>query len=255
MKTATMAALLALASTSLFAQSPFDGKWQLNQQKSNMTGQTMKIEDAGNGAVKFVNPNFTTTVKTDGTKAETPSGGTMALQKKGNDSYHETNWIKGKEISQADWTLSNGGKTLTIHEYGTNPNGEKFDNTTAYTRASGNNGLAGDWKTSSVKIGSPEWFTMKVTGDELTWDIPAIKGVLKAPLNGKEARPTGPTIPESLALAVTKKGPRTLNVTETLQGKTVFTGTYTVSPDGKTMTVEGKNSKGEPTKEVWEKQG
>ena len=255
MKTACMAALLALASASMFAQSPFDGKWQLNQQKSDMTGETMKIEDAGSGAIKFVNPNFTTTVKTDGTKAQTPSGGMIAVQKKSDDSYHETVWMKGNEISQSDWTLTNGGKNLTIHEYGTNPNGEKFDNTTDYTRQSGNNGLVGEWKTSSVKIGNPEWFTMKVSGNELIWDIPAIKGTLKAPLNGKEVRPTGPTVPESLTLAITKKDPHTLDVTEKLKDKTVFTGTYTVSPDGKTMTVEGKNAKGEATKEVWEKQG
>lgn len=255
MKTACMAALLALASASLFAQSPFDGKWQLNQQKSDMTGRTMKIEDAGNGAVKFVNPNFSTTVKTDGTKAQTPEGGMMSLQKKGDDSYHETDWLKGKEISQSDWTLSNGGKALAIHEYGTNPNGEKFDNTTDYARLSGNNGLVGEWKTTSVKMGTPEWFTMKLSGDEITWDIPAIKGTLKAPLNGKAVRPDGPTIPESLAVGVAKKDAHTLEVTEKLEGKTMFTGTYTVSPDGKTMTVEGKNAKGEATKQVWEKQG
>ncbi|MDT8070093.1 MAG: hypothetical protein ROO76_18155 [Terriglobia bacterium] len=255
MKTACMAVLLALASASMFAQSPFDGKWQLNQQKSDMTGHTMKIEDAGNGAIKFVGPNFTTTVKTDGTKAQTPAGATMAMQKKSDDSYHETDWMKGKEISQSDWTLSNDGKNLTIHEYGTNPNGEKFDNTTDYNRLSGSDGLIGEWKTSSVRIGTPEWFTMKLSGDELNWEIPAIKGMLKAPLNGKDVHPSGPTVPESLTLAITKKDPRTLDVTEKLQGKTIFSGTYTVSPDGKTMTVEGKNAKGEATKQVWEKQG
>ncbi len=255
MKTACMAVLLALASASLFAQSPFDGKWQLNQQKSDMTGSTMNIEDAGNGAIRFVNPNFTTTVKTDGTKTQTPAGTVLAMQKKSDDSYHETYWVKGKETGQSDWTLSKDGKALTIHEYGTNPDGEKFDNTTDYIRLSGTNGLVGEWKTSSVKIGTPEWFTMKLSGDELIWEIPAIKGTLKAPLNGKEVSPVGPTIPESLTLAVTKKDAHTLDVTEKIQGKSIFTGTYTVSPDGKTMTVEGKNAKGEATKQVWEKQG
>lgn len=255
MKVSSLAALLVLAAPSLFAQSPFDGKWTLNQQKSDMSGQTMKIEDAGNGAVKFVNPNFTTTVKTDGTKAQTPAGGEMAIQKKDNNSYHQTVWIKGMEVSQSDWNISNGGKTLTVHAYGTTPSGDKFSNTTTYTRASGNNGLAGEWKTTSVKIANPETFTMKMTGNELTWEIPAIKGTLKAPLNGNEAHPTGPTVPETLTLAVTKKGARTLEVTQKLKGKTVFTGTYTVSPDGKTMTVDGKNARGEQTKVVWEKQG
>ena len=37
--------------------------------------------------------------------------------------------------------------------------------------------------------------------------------------------------------------------------KTVFTATYNVSTDGKTMTVNGKNAKGETIKQIWQKQG
>jgi hypothetical protein len=255
MRTTSLAALLLLAPSVLLAQSPFDGTWVQNQQESNMAGQTMKIEDAGNGAIKFADPNFPVTVKTDGTKAQTAGGGTMAMEKKSNDSYHETDWLKGNETSQSDWNISNDGKTLTIHDYGTNPNGEAFSNTTTYTRVSGATGLAGEWKTTSVKSAKPATFTMKLVGNVMTWDIPAIKGQLKAPLNGTAAHPNGPTVPESLTLAVTKKGPRTLGVIEKLEGKTVFTGTYTVAADGKRMTVEGRNARGEMTKAVWEKQG
>lgn len=255
MKIAKLAALIAFASCTLFAQSPFDGTWALNQRKSDITGTTMKIEDAGNGAIKFMNPNFTTTVRTDGTKAQTPAGQTMAMQKKSNDSYHQTVWFKGKELSQSDWELSNGGKTLTVRSYGTRPDGHKFDNTETYTRVSGDSGLAGEWKTSSIKLSNPATFTIKMSGDQMTWDIPAIKGTWTGKTDGKEYRPTGPTVPETLTLTVTKQGPRAISITEKLKGKTVFTGTYTVSEDGKTMTVEGKNAKGEPTKEVWEKQG
>ena len=35
-----------------------------------------------------------------------------------------------------------------------------------------------------------------------------------------------------------------MKVVEELQGKTIFSGTYTVAPDGQTMTVEGGNAKG-----------
>lgn len=255
MRLINLAALLVLAPSALVAQSPFDGTWVQNQQKSSMAGQTMKIEDAGNGAVKFVNPNFTTVVKTDGTKAQTPAGGSMAMQKKSNVSYHETDWLKGNETGQADWDISNNGKTLTIHGYGTNPNGEKFSNTTTYARVSGGTGLAGEWRITSEKSANSPTITMKLTDNVMTWDIPAIKGVLKAPLNGTATHPTGPTVPESLTLSMTRRGPRALHVIQKLQGKITFTGTYTVSADGKTMTVVGRNAKGEMAKSVWEKQG
>jgi hypothetical protein len=251
-----LASVAALASCPVFAQSPFDGTWAINQQKSNLTGQTMTIEDAGAGAIKFVNPNFTYTVKTDGTKAESPSGATVAIQKQSDTSYHQTMWRHGKELSQSDWKLSDGDKTLTIHEFGTRPNGDAFDDTSTYTRVSGDKSLVGEWKTTSVKLGNPVTFTIKMgPGNQMTWDIPSIKGTWKGTTDGTESRPTGPTVPESLTLAVTGQGPHAFSMTEKLKGKTVFTGTYTVSDDGKTMTVDGKNAKGESIKEVWERQG
>jgi len=256
MTIATLAWLIGVSSSPVFAQSPFDGTWALNQQKSSLTGETMTIEDAGPGAIKFVDPNFTYTVKTDGTKAETPSGATVAIQKQADGSYHRTVWRNGKELTQADWTLSDGDKTLTIHEFGTQPNGDKIDNTSTLTRVSGNKSLSGVWKTTAVKIGNPQTFTMRMgPGDQMTWDIPAIKGTWKGKTDGTESHPTGPTVPDSLTLAVIKQGPRAISMTEKLNGKTVFTGTYTVSDDAKTMTVEGKNAKGESLREVWDRQG
>jgi hypothetical protein len=253
MRMATIATLVVLVSPALFAQSPFDGTWVLSQRRSNFTGTTMKIEDAGNGAIKFVNPNFTYTVKTDGTRTRTPGGGIMALQRTGNDGYHETDWMKGKETGQANWTLSNSGNTVTVHNYGTNPDGSRFNGTTAYARIGAGSGLAGEWKTASVKM-TPQSFTMRLAGHELTWHIPQINATLKAPTNGTETHPTGPTLPESLTLSVTRQGARSLKVVQELRGKIVFTGTYIVAPDGKTLTVEGKNAKGEAMKSVWEKQ-
>lgn len=251
---AVLVSVTALAASPALAQSPFDGTWVLNQEKSDFSGTTMTIEDAGNGAIEFVNPNFRYTVKTDGTRTETPGGTTIAIQKQGDGSYHETVWRGDKELSQADWLLSNSDKTLTIHEYGTRPDGEKFESTETYARVSGTSGLPGEWKTSSVKLGNPVVYTIKIgEGDQMTWDIPAIKGTWSGKTDGSDVHPVGPTVPETLTIAVTRKDPRTLSMTQKLQGKTVYTGTYTVSDDGRTMSVVGKNAKGEPVKQVWER--
>ncbi len=50
----------------------------------------MAIEDAASGAIKFVKPAFTCTVKIDGTKTGTPTGAMVAIQKQADGSYHET---------------------------------------------------------------------------------------------------------------------------------------------------------------------
>jgi hypothetical protein len=253
---AAFVSMMALASSPALAQSPFDGTWVLNQEESDFTGATMTIEDAGDGAIKFVNPTFSYTVKTDGTKVETPTGATVAIRKQGDGSYHETTWRKGKELSQADWKLSNSDKTLTIHEFGTRPDGEKFDSTSTYTRVAGTSGLPGEWKTSSVKLGNPTTYRMSMgTDGQMTWDLPALKATWKGKTDGSDVRPSGPTVPDTLTLAVSRQGPRALAMTQKLQGKTVYTGTYTVSDDGKTMTVVGKNAKGETSRQVWERQG
>ena len=253
MRIRTVATLVALASSSLFAQSAFDGTWALNQQKSKLTGETMKIEDTGNGEIKFADPNFPYTIKTDGTKTQTPSGGTEAFEKKGDDSYHSTFWRNDQELSEADWKIADGGKSLTIHDYGTRPNGDKFDATTTYERAAAGKGLGGTWKTTAVKQTAPATMTMKMSGDDLQWDISAEKANWTGKTDGKDYPPKGPTVPAELTLAVTKQGPNSFTMTEKLKDKVVYTGTYTVSKDGKTMTVKGKNDKGEPTSETWEK--
>ena len=257
MKTiAALVSVIALASTPVLAQSPFDGTWVLNQEKSDFTGTTMKIEDAGSGGLKFVDPNFSYTVKTDGSKAETPSGATTAIQKRDDSSYHQTLWRGGKELSQADWKLSNGDKTLTVHEFGIRPDGEKFDNTSTYTRVSGTSGLPGEWKSGTVKLGNPTTYRISIgTGDQMTWDLPAMKATWRGKTDGSDVRPTGPTVADTLTLAVTRQSPRVLSMTQKLQGKTVYTGTYTVSDDGRTMAVVGKNAKGETSRQVWERQG
>jgi len=86
---ARLVSVIALAS-SVSAQSPFEANWTLNQEKSNFTATTMAIEDAASGAIKFVKPAFTYTVKIDGTKTGTPTGAMVAIQKQADGSYHET---------------------------------------------------------------------------------------------------------------------------------------------------------------------
>ena len=135
------------------------------------------------------------------------------------------------------------------------PNGEKFDDTTTYARDATSNGLGGTWKTTAVKQTAPSTMTMKMSGDDLEWDISAEKAKWEGKTDGKEAAPKGPTVPPELTLAVTKQGTNSFIMTEKLKDKVVYTGTYTVSKDGKTMTVKGKNDKGESTTETWDKQG
>jgi hypothetical protein len=89
----------------------------------------------------------------------------------------------------------------------------------------------------------------------LSWDIPAIKGVLDAKLDGKDYSPDGPTVPKGLTIALTRVSPRSMKLTEKMNGELLYHSTLTVSTDGKKITEVGMPAKSNVSfTEVWVKQ-
>lgn len=65
---------------------------------------------------------------------------------------------------------------------------------------------------------------------------------------------TGPTVAEGVTYAMRKTGERAIEITQKMDGKTLFKHTYEVSNDGRTLTIIGGTTGGEPTKRVYERQ-
>jgi hypothetical protein len=207
------------------------------------------------GAVKLIYGSLNNgTLKTDGTKARTPDGDEAAIEKMSNNSYHLTDWSKGQEMSQADFTLSDAGKTLTLHEWDTNAASGHTDTITTFTRIAGGEGLVGEWKPTSVKETNPRIWIVQVSNNQVIWNEPGVNLRVRATINGTPAHPQGPGVPKTMLMAFTKEGPRRLRMVSRVEGKTVLTVTYAVSEDGKTMSVDGRDQNGESTKGVWDKQ-
>jgi hypothetical protein len=62
-------------------------------------------------------------------------------------------------------------------------------------------------------------------------------------------------VPKGLTIALVKVSPRTLKLTEKMNGEVAYHSTITVSADGKKMTEVGSAAKtNEPFTEVWIKQ-
>lgn len=256
LKLSKIAILLTLAAVSAFAQSAFDGTWALNQEKSKLTGDTMTFASAGAGAMTFTDASTSYTFKTDGSETTTPMGNTVTWKQDGANNYESTSARNGTPLSSSKWTISGDKKTLNIDSSGTKPNGDKWQNSATYTRVSGDQGLAGEWKSTSVKMSAPSTMTMKTDPDgSMQWDISAEKAVWKGKLDGNDYPATGPTVPDGLTLAVTKTSPDSMKMVEKMKGKPLAMITYSVASDGKTMNTEGTNGEGkEPFSEVWEKQ-
>ena len=249
-------AVLLLASASvLSAQSKWDGTWKMNKEKSKVTGGTMTFAAAGDGAMKLSSANGSYTFKTDGTEVDTPFGSKDKWTKAGDNSLQHSWATNGQPGGEEKLTVSGDGKMLTSDAHGTRPNGEAWTSKTDYARVGGTGkGIAGTWKSSKADF-QPTTMSMKVEGDTLHWDIPAEKAKWDGKMDGKPVAPTGTTIPDGLTLALTKSSANSFKMVEKLKDKPMYSGTYTLSADGKMMTVRGVNGQGkEPTTEIWEKE-
>jgi hypothetical protein len=250
--------LAALTFTaSLFAaDSPFAGTWKLNQAKSKFTGAITKFEQKPSGAFTYSSGPVQYEFKVDGKEGPGPFGYTI-IWKKINDSTWETvNKLKGKVIYTDRIELSKDGRNLTVTSTGKKPNGEPFKDIGFLERTAGGPGLAGTWKSAKVNITSPDALEIKASGSNgLEVSYPAWKAGYKAQFDGKDYLVTGPTVPAGFTIALKPAGPRTLEVVEKHEGKTISLGTLKVSPDGKTLTEESwpPNMKQEATVAVYEK--
>jgi hypothetical protein len=149
-----------------------------------------------------------------------------------------------------------GWQALKVESKGTNPDGSSFDNNSNYTRVSGTHGLMGSWKGTKTDINEEQIYDIAEKGpDELTWHIPAIKGVVDVPLDGKDSAPVGPTVPKGLTISLVRTSSHTLKMVEKINGEPIYRSTMTLSADGKKFTDVGTPAKtNEPMTTVWIKQ-
>jgi hypothetical protein len=231
------------------AELPIAGLWKLNPEKSHMAGDVMSFAPAPNNSVRFGEEGQSYVFQPNGSPATTLGGNTATWTVQG-----DTTWVENVKKGDVDivtttYVLSADGKKLLTESKGTNPDGNPFDIKEMYTRQTGTHGFYGKWMGTKVE-GATSAYTIEDNNDgSLTWQIPAIKGAVKLPLDGKESHPSGPTVPPSLMLAMTKLNTRSYHYSEKLNGKIVETGVLTVSPDGKTMTSTVSTA-GSPVKSV-----
>jgi hypothetical protein len=247
-------AMLAAAGTAL-AESPWTGTWKLDPAQSKLTGDTIRFAIAGD-ELTYVAGGHTTKVKLGGSPTKTWIGAEESWKKIDENTYESHATQNGADLGTDTWTLSPGGKTLKVESKETQPDGSSRDDVSEYTRVAGTHGLAGSWKSTKTKMNEERTYEIAAKGsDGLTWNIPAIKGVLDAKFDGKDYAPVGPTVPKGLTIALVRTSPRSLKMTEKVNGEVTLHSTMTLSADGKKFTEVGSTAKtNEPFTEVWVKQ-
>jgi hypothetical protein len=247
-------AMLAAAGTAL-AESPWAGTWKMDPAQSKLTGDTIRFVSAGN-ELTYTAGGHTTKVTLDGSPTKTWIGSEESWKKIDDNTYESHETQNGVALGTDTWTLSPDGKSLKVESKGTRPDGSSRDDVSDYTRVSGTHGLAGKWKSTKTNMNEEQTYEIAENGsDGLTWNIPAIKGVLDAKFDGKDYAPVGPAVPKGLTIALVRTSPRSLKMTEKVNGEVISHSTMTLSADGKKFTEVGSAAKAnEPFTEVWIKQ-
>lgn len=253
---AALVLVFAFASGLAAAENPFAGTWKLNPAKSKLTGDTMKFEKTASGAIRSSASGVSYTFNVDGKEYTGPFGEAIVWKQIDDHTWETTYTQKGILLSTDTTKLSPDGETLTVVSKGTKPNGETFQDTVVYERIAGEKGLLGRWRDKEVKVSAPETLEIKPSGPNgLLMTSLGYKWTFEAKFDGKDYPVTGPTVGAGITGMLRRLGPRSLHLVVKKSGKALFRETYTVSQDGRTMTIVGSPvAVDEPYSEVFERQ-
>jgi hypothetical protein len=216
----------------------------------------MTFGPAQGDAIELKAGGLTYSFRTDGKNYAMPSGN-IAIWRQTSPTSWTTEYRKpdGKLTSSDSWKLSTDGQKLSVTTSGVKADGDLYTDTVEYARTAGSNGLMGAWKSTDVKLSSPDDFTIAVVGlDKLALKVPAMKVSCEVSTDGKEVAVEGPDVPSGLRLALTRTGPYTFKLVQTLNGTVISSSIYTVSEDRETMTEVGGAPGDPPATMVWDKQ-
>lgn len=234
-----VAALMCLIAGTLYAgDDPFCGKWKLNQEKSKIAGEQMKIQDVGNNKYKFTEGNMSNTIAIDGTDQPVHFGRTISIAKEGPNTWKMVIKKDGKVLTSMTHVLSDDGSIQTINGTTIKPDGTTSDYKVVMKRVGAGSGFAGTWESTDVKINSPDQWEIEPYGaNGLTFNTPAYRDTLSMNFDGKDYTETGPNVPAGSTSSGKRMDANTLEITDKIKGEVMDHTQYEVSPDRKTLTV------------------
>jgi hypothetical protein len=233
-------ALACLVAGTLWASDdPFCGKWKLNMDKSQFTGNQIKIQDLGGNKYKWTGGTSSDTIAYDGTDQPVHFDETISMTPEGNNSWKMVIKKNGRVISTMTHAIAADGKSQTIKGTETKPDGTTSDFDVTWKKISGaGTGWAGTWQETNVKFTSPdEWEISPYESTGLTFDTPAYQDVLSMKFDGKEYEEKGPNVASGSTSSGKRVNASTLEVTDKVKGQVMDHTTFHVSPDGKTLTL------------------
>lgn len=228
--------LCAMVATSgCHAPSPdWNGTWKLNLTKSSYQGQVLTISISADGEYRF-DESSSHTLRCDGKDLPIGNNRTLACVKSGVMALDITLKENGAKARATHDELSTDGKffTTTVTEF--RPNGPIITSQIIFSRLSGSNGFAGQWRDTSYLQQHAD-MTLRLDTQTLHIGYPSAGQQIDAPLDGVETAVRGPHVLEGSTFAVRPAGRREFHTVTKRQGKLFSQGTLELSGDGRIIT-------------------
>jgi len=238
--TLILCSLLALpAGAASAADSPWNGTWKLDPQKSHLTGQTFSYSERPGGMLHYEDGSSVSfDFGLDGKEYKTFSNRTTTWTAAGKNSWERVTRIDGKVFAKGRVALSEDGKTLTMTFSGTRPDGQEFREEDVFSRVTGTDGLAGTWRTAKVTDPTgPQTFVISSPAPGvLHYDIPDLKVSVECSADDKDYPITGPTAPPGATISFRRVSPTKVRYTMKINGKPDSMGVQTIAADGGSFT-------------------
>jgi hypothetical protein len=240
---ATIALLcIGAAPLSRAGDQPFIGKWKLNLSKSKLADQmTIAPVGANKYTLTFAGVGDTETLVADGTDQPGVSGTSISITIEAPNNWKIVRKQGGRTVVDANWKLSDDGKTLTDTFIGNQPDGSTSRVDLVYKRAdsnAGSSGIPGTWETTEEKMDTAYEIEIRpYENDGLTFQVSGGVPPSNVKFDGKDYPPAGGDPAAGPATSGRRLSDRSIELTKKLKGKIVETREITISPDLKTLTM------------------
>jgi hypothetical protein len=245
------------------ATDPFVGTWIYNNDKSPKPTITYAIKDLGQDRYALTGSDGNTIeVKADGVPIVSPTGAKISFRKVNDHTWQmertDSLTMKDQRMNRT-YTVSSDDKTLQLVDVFTNATGSNEKTTTTYTRTSPGKSIYGEWKSVSMKdqvSGTPEKIFIETwEKDGLSFTETSAKSRTDMRFDGKVYFDKIPGGEKVYSQSGQRVGDHVIRTTDYENGKLNSRTEYTISNDGKTLTIVTRAAKSPAVyTSVWDRQ-
>ena len=212
----------------------WNGTWKLDPTKSSYQGQVFTISISADGEYRY-DGTSSFTFRCDGKDRPMGNNRTQVCVKSGVTVLDITQKENGAKTRSSHDQLSTDGKifTTTVTEF--RPNGPVITSQIVFSRLSGSNDFAGQWRDTSYLQQHAD-MTLRLDNQALHIDYPSAGQHIDAPLDGVEVAVRGPRVLEGTTCAVRPAGRREFIMVTKRHDKVFSQGPLKLSNDGRIIT-------------------